>query len=423
MNASVAADHQIPAETARILTDPKAYADGRIYEAYRWLRAHEPLGVAKSDGYDPFWVVAKHADLMEASRRNDDFLNGARSSTLVTQEADAHARATPRVLRTLINMDAPDHPKFRLLTQAWFAPKNLRRLDGEIRAIARNLIDKMAAAGEFDFVDLVALHYPLYVLLCIFGAPLEDEPRILRLTQQILGASDPELARDGEVDLKKHQANPAAVAEFLQYFQGLAQARRQQPTEDLATVLAHAEIDGRPISPMDMMGYYMIVATAGHDTTSSSLAGTLEALITNPAELKKVQADPALIASLVDEGIRWTTPVKDFMRTASRDTVLGGREIKQGDWLMLCYASANRDEDVFEAPDAFRVDRANNRHIAFGYGGHLCIGQHLAKMELRIFFEELLPRLKSIEAAGEAAWIESYFINGPKRLPIRVRID
>jgi cytochrome P450 len=174
---------------------------------------------------------------------------------------------------------------------------------------------------------------------------------------------------------------------------------------------------------MDMMGYYMIVATAGHDTTSSSLAGTLEALIANPAELTKVQDDASLIAGLVDEGIRWTTPVKDFMRTASRDTVLGGRAIKQGDWLMLCYASANRDEDVFDAPDAFRVDRADNKHIAFGYGGHLCIGQHLAKMELRIFFEELLPRLKSIEAAGESAWIESYFINGPKRLPIRVRID
>jgi cytochrome P450 len=423
MTAPAAADHRLPAEISNLLTNPKAYADGQIYEAYRWLRAEEPLGMAKSEGYDPFWVVARHADIMEASRRNDDFLNGARSSTLVTQEADAAAQAKPRVLRTLISMDAPDHPKFRLLTQSWFMPKNLRRLESGIRAIARGLVDQMAAAGELDFVDLVALHYPLYVLLSIFGAPLEDEPRILRLTQQILGASDPELARDGEVDLKKHAANPAAVAEFLQYFQGLAEARRRQPAEDLATVIAHAEIDGQPISPMDMMGYYMIVATAGHDTTSSSLAGTVEALLNNPGELEKVQADPTLIPGLVDEGIRWTTPVKHFMRTASKDTTLGGRNIRQGDWLMLCYASANRDETIFEDPDVFRVDRTPNKHIALGYGGHLCLGQHLARMELRIFFEELLPRLKSIEPAGESAWIESYFINGPKRLPIRVKID
>ena len=172
-----------------------------------------------------------------------------------------------------------------------------------------------------------------------------------------------------------------------------------------------------------MMGYYMIVATAGHDTTSSSLAGTLEALLNNPAQLQTVQTSPSLIPSLVDEGIRWTTPVKHFMRTASKDTTLGGRSVRQGDWLMLCYASANRDEMVFDDPDVFRIDRDSNKHIALGYGGHLCLGQHLAKMELRIFFEELLPRLKSIEPAGESAWIESYFINGPKRLPVRVKID
>jgi cytochrome P450 len=414
--------HQIPLEKANILADPKAYADGSVQDVHRWLRRNEPLGVASPDGFDPFWVATRHEDVMEASRRNDDFLNGARSSTLLTREADRAAHERPRVLRTLINMDAPDHPKFRLLTQSWFMPKNLRLLEGNIRAIARGMAEKMAAAGgECDFVDLVALHYPLLVILSLLGAPTSDEPRVLQLTQQVLGASDPELAREGKAEFQTNQANQAAVGEFLQYFESLVADRRKNPTGDLASVIAHAEIDGEPLSPIDMMGYFMIVATAGHDTTSFSTGGTMLALAENPGEFRKVKADPSLVPLLIDEGIRWTTPVKDFMRTASRDTTLAGREIKKGDWLMLSYLSANRDEAVFDDPYIFRADRQPNRHVAFGHGGHLCLGQHLARMEMRILLEELLPRLDSLELAGEPARVESFFISGPKRLPIRYK--
>jgi cytochrome P450 len=416
-------EHQIPTETANIIADPKAYADGRIYDAHRWLRGNQPLGLAAPEGFDPFWVVTRHADVLEAGRRNDDFLNGARSSTLLTQAAARAAAAKPRALRTLIHMDAPDHPKFRMLTQSWFMPKNLRMLEGQIRAIARGLVDRMADAGEAcDFVDLVALHYPLMVIMGLFGAPQADEPRILELTQQVLGGSDPDLAREGQADFREHQANQAAVGEFLQYFDSLVADRRKRPTEDLASLIAHAEIDGQPLSHIDMMGYFMIVATAGHDTTSFSSGGALWALSQHPGEFQKLKADLSLIPWLVEEAIRWTTPVKHFMRTAARDTNLAGRSIRQGDWLMLSYASANRDEAVFEDPFAFRVDRQPNRHAAFGYGGHLCLGQHLARMEMRILFEELLPRLASLEPAGEAALVESFFISGPKRLPIRYRL-
>ena len=167
------------------------------------------------------------------------------------------------------------------------------------------------------------------------------------------------------------------------------------------------------------MGYYIIVATAGHDTTSSSTAGALWGLAQNPDQLAKVKADPSLIPGLVDESIRWITPVKTFMRTAMEDTEIAGRKMSKGDWLMLCYASGNRDEAVFDAPNDFRVDRSPNKHLAFGYGAHLCLGQHLAKMEMRILWEELLPRLKSVELAGEPAMSQSVFVNGPKRLPIR----
>ena len=191
----------------------------------------------------------------------------------------------------------------------------------------------------------------------------------------------------------------------------------------LRTLIANSKIDGEPISHFEAMSYYIIVATAGHDTTSSSTAGAIWGLAQNPAELAKLHADPKLIPGLVDESIRWITPVKNFMRTAMEDTEIGGRKLSKGDWLMLCYASGNRDEDVFDSPNDFRVDRSPNKHLAFGYGAHLCLGQHLAKMEMRILWEELIPRLKSLELAGVPAMSQAVFVNGPKRLPIRFKMD
>jgi hypothetical protein len=184
-------------------------------------------------------------------------------------------------------------------------------------------------------------------------------------------------------------------------------------------VIANAKVDGEQISAFDAVSYYLIIATAGHDTTSSSTAGALWALAERPDQLAKVKADPSLIAGLVDESIRWTTPVRHFMRSSAFDTELRGVKIREGDWLMLCYPSGNRDEEVFEDPFEFRVDRSPNRHLAFGYGAHLCLGQHLAKMEMRILWEELLPRLKSVELAGQAKLSEANFVSGPKSLPIR----
>jgi len=215
----------------------------------------------------------------------------------------------------------------------------------------------------------------------------------------------------------------AVVDDFGAYFAGITANRRRYPRDDLATVIANARIDGACMPELDITSYYMIVATAGHDTTSSSTAGAIWALAQNPEQFAMVKANPDLIPGLVDEAIRWMTPVKHFMRSATADTELGGRSIAKGDWLMLCYASANRDEDVFEDPFTFRCDRRPNRHIAFGYGAHLCLGQHLAKLEMRILFEELLPRLKSIALDGEVKMTQAYFVNGPKKLPIRFELN
>jgi cytochrome P450 len=428
MGVMTAADHRIPKAVADVLAQPAAYADGRLHGTYRWLRANEPLGVADIDGVDPFWVVTRHADILEISRQNDLFHNGDRSPTMVSQDADKRVRemmgGSPHLLRTLIHMDAPDHPKYRALTQGWFMPQNLRRLEDQIRVIAKAAVEKMAATGgRCEFVQEVALHYPLHVIMSILGVPPEDEGRMLKLTQELFGAADPELARDAETPPAERKFDMSVIVDFSNYFRALSEARRAKPTDDLASVIANSQIDGQPISDLEAMSYYIIVATAGHDTTSSSTAGALWALAENPGELAKVKADLSLIPSLVDESIRWTTPVKTFMRTATADVEFAGRSLKKGDWLMLCYASGNRDEAVFDDPDHFHADRKPNRHLAFGYGAHLCLGQHLAKMEMRILWEELLPRLSNLALDGVPAMSEATFVNGPKRLPIRFEMS
>ena len=417
----------IPPDIAKTVLDPKAYgADTPVHDAFRWLRANNPLGVARLEGIEPTWLVTRHADILEISRQNDLFHSGDKSATFTTLEGDAAVRAmtggSPHLVRTLVQMDAPDHPKYRLLTQSWFLPQNIRKLEDSIRVIARAHVDHMASlGGECDFVKDVALTFPLRVIMHILGVPQADEPRMLKLTQELFSPSDPELARETDAvgGADSVEGLQATIADFFMYFKQITDARKAVPGEDLATVIANGTIDGEPISEFEAMSYYVIVATAGHDTTSSSTAGAIWGMCQYPEAFAKVKADPALIPGLVDEAIRWTTPVKHFMRSATADTEIGGQKIAKDDWMMLCYASGNRDEAVFDDPDVFDPARKPNRHLAFGYGAHLCLGQHLAKMEMRILFEELMPRLKSLAFAGTPSRAEANFVGGPKRLPIR----
>jgi len=412
------------------VVDPKAHADpARLDAAFAWLRANEPLARAELEGFDPFRIVTKHADILEVSRDNALFPYGDFPSTLAPHQAverGREARAAGRpLLYTLVQMDEPDHMKYRALTQAWFMPQNIRKLEGRIRELAREAVGRMeAAGGTCDFVNEVALHYPLRVIMEIMGVPREDEPRMLKLTQELFGATDPDLRRktEGATPEARQAEMQATMMDFFNYFNALTEDRRARPRDDVASTIANAVIDGQPISAFDCTSYYLIVATAGHDTTSSSTAGAMWALAERPAELAKVRGDMGLAPRLVDESIRWTTPVRHFMRMAAADTELRGQRVAKGDWLMLCYPSGNRDEEVFDDPYEFRADRSPNRHLAFGYGAHLCLGQHLAKMEMRILWEELLPRLKSVELAGEAKLSEANFVNGPKALPVRYEL-
>jgi cytochrome P450 len=411
--------------------DPKAYADDSVHDAFRWLRANQPLGKVELEGLYPFWMVTRHADILEVSRQNQLFHSGDMPTTFTTREADEAVRkmtgGSPHLVRTLVQMDAPDHPKYRVMSQSWFLPQNIRKLEDRIRQIAREHVDHMAAlGGECDFVNAIALYYPLRVIMEILGVPPEDEPRMLKLTQELFGAQDPEMNRDGKEAMGTPEAMAAiqsVIADFFMYFKGITDDRKANPQGDLASVIANGQLDGVPINDFEAMSYYVIVATAGHDTTSSSTAGAVWGLAANPAEFAKVKADPSLIPSMVDEAIRWMTPVKHFMRSATEDAEIGGQKIAKGDWMWLAYPSGNRDEAVFSDPDAFHADRQEGKHLAFGYGAHLCLGQHLAKMEMRILFEELLPRLESLELAGEPKLAQANFVSGPKTLPIRYRMS
>jgi cytochrome P450 len=425
------ATHDTPAPIASRLVDPQAYAEAlQLQEDFRWLRSNLPVSLATVSSFDPFWVITKHADISEISRQNAIFHNGERPPTLVDRIAQATVRkltGRQHLVRSLVQMDAPDHPKYRALTQAWFTHANLKKLEQRIRTIARSHVERMlASGGQCDFVSDVAADYPLRVIMEILGVPPEDEARMLVLTQQLFGSQDPELNRSRQASMDMEQLArqlQAVVADFSDYFRKLTLARRAEPRDDVATVIANGQIDGRPIDDFEAMSYYIIIATAGHDTTSSSTCGAMWALCEQPGELAKLRANPELIPGLVEEAVRWTVPVQHFMRTAMQDYPLRDAVIRAGDWLMLCYLSGNRDEEVFEEPFKFRSDRNPNKHISYGTGAHACLGQHLARMEMRILFEELIPRLASVELTGTPRRSASNFVSGPKTLPIRFALS
>ena len=423
---------KIPQRLGRLITSPKAYAkQTSLLAGLRWLRANLPLGLVESEDFDPFWMVTKHADVVEIIRQHDLFHSGDRAHTLVPRASDDMARTltggSPHPIRTLVHMDEPDHSKYRRITQSWFTQQGIKSLEDRIRSIARASIDRMAERGSAcDFVRDVAIHYPLHVLMQILGVPAEDEPLMLKLTQELFASEDADLGhgKTAAGDPARHAKELfRLLGEFQAYFVPLMERRRHTPTNDLASVIANAEIDGKPINHFEAVSYYVIIAAAGHDTTSSSISGGLWALCENMQEFHKLKEDAGLIPRLVEEAVRWTTPVHHIMRTSTADMELRGRRIAKGDWLMLCYLSANRDEEAFDQPDRFLLHRNTSHSAIFGQGIHACLGQHLARLEMRIFFEELLSRLAWIEIAGRPRRSASIFIGGPKSLPIRFRMN
>jgi cytochrome P450 len=400
-------------EAANVLADPQAYADeAKLHAALTHLRTNAPVSWVDVPDYQPFWAVTKHADVMEIERANMLFTNSPRS-VLMTLEADAEQAAIG--VSTLIHMDDPQHRAVRAIGADWFRPKAMRALKERIDELAKRYVDHMLAVGpKCDFVQEVAVNYPLYVIMSMLGMPESDFPRMLKYTQELFGNDDAEFQRG---TTKAEQLG--VLLEMFEHFNALTAARRESSTEDLASAISNAKIDGEPLSDIDTVSYYLIVATAGHDTTSATISGGLHALIENPDQLQRLKDYPELMPLATEEMIRWVTPVKEFMRTAREDTTIRGVPIAEGESVLLSYPSANRDEEVFDEPFRFDVGRDPNKHVAFGYGVHFCLGAALARMEVSSFFSELLPRLDSIELTGDPEHTATIFVGGLKHLPIR----
>ena len=406
-------------EAGQVFVTPSAYADEKyFYEACSVLREHSPVHYVENDKFNSFYAVTRHSDVMSIEVRTSIFLNEPRP-VLGDKASDQRAAEQGNLLRTLIHVDDPEHRALRGVTSDWFLPKSLQRLESRLQSLSVASVNKMAEMGnECDFARNIAMPLPLNVILTILGLPESDYPRMLQLTQELFGSADEEMQRG-----PSGQDLIAVVSDFFAYFTELTHARRRDPQDDLTSVVANAIIDGQPLTDMQTISYYVIAATAGHDTTSASMAGGMLALIENPSQLQLLKKHPELINSAVDEMIRWVTPVKHFMRTATEDAVVGDTNIRAGESVLLSYPSANRDERVFDNPNTFDITRSPNKHLSFGFGVHYCLGAMLARMELKAFFTELIPRLDNIELNGEPALMKTIFVGGLKRLPVKYSVS
>ena len=403
---------------------PETYANEKeLHDIFTFMRKEDPVSWVEPNQFRPFWAITKHEDIIEIEKQNELFINDPRTTLMDIPTEDAIKEFTGGshlLVRSLVHMDNPDHQLYRSLTQKWFAPPNLESLKKDIRNIAKEYVNKMVDHGnECDFAKDVAIFYPLRVIMSILGVPKEDEPRMLRLTQELFGGRDEDMIRDES----ETSSESNTITDFFEYFNALTEDRRKNPTNDVSSVIANAKINNEQLGHLEAMSYYIIIATAGHDTTSSSTAGGILALIENPDQLLKLKNNPSLMTSAVEETIRWVTPVKNFFRTATQNYDLKDREIKKDDSILLCYPSGNRDEEIFADPFKFKVDRSPNRHLAFGHGAHLCLGKYLAKIEMEIFYEELFKKIDNIQLNGEPEWVKASFVSGLKSLPIKYTLQ
>jgi cytochrome P450 len=330
------------------------------------------------------------------------------------QQEQAEASGMP-LPASLVQLDGAKHKDHRAVTTDWFKPAVVGSRQERIEQIAQEYVDKMRDLGDrCDFAADIAQPYTLHVIMEIYGVPEEDEPLMRALTQGIFGAADPEFGGDDP-----QAAMLTSIMQFIQYFGELTVDRQANPRDDLASVIANAMIDGAPIGDVERLWYYIIVATAGHDTTSYGLSGGMEALLRTPGQLFDLAGDPDKVVRATEEIIRWTTPVRHFLRYTNQATSLCGVDLDEGDRVLLSYPSANRDETTFTDAMTFDINRTDaDRQLSFGAGVHFCLGAHFARREIRTMITKLSEQLASVELAGTPSWSESHFVSGVKHLPI-----
>jgi cholest-4-en-3-one 26-monooxygenase len=388
--------------------DQDVYVKGVPHDRFRVLRAEAPVYFHPEPGGPGFWAVTKYEDVVSVSKNPQTFSSYRGGTNIQDYPPDN----LDMIRMLMLNMDPPQHNKFRRLTSTGFTPRMIARMEEYIRRSSAAIIDEVAQRGECDFVTSIAAELPLQVIADIMGIPKEDRHKVFDWSNRLIGFDDPEF----QTSLEDAQV---AAAEIWGYANELAEGRVGKEGKDLVTVLINAEIDGERLTEMEFDAFFLLLAVAGNETTRNLISGGMMALMEHPEQRARLIADPSLIPSGVEEMLRWVTPVMHFRRTATKDTELRGQKIKEGDKVVIYYTSANRDEDVFQNPDVFDVGRSPNEQIAFGIGQHSCLGLNLARLEIRLIFEEILRRMPDIELSGPIRRLRSNFINGYKSIPVK----
>ena len=407
-----------PAEPYAHLVDADYYEQvGYPHEDWRVLRERYPVHFVERASGDSFWALTKQREIATVGRQPEIFS----SEMPIVRDQELIDHGPSDLPKQLITLDPPTHAKYRALVAKRMTPRKVAKLHDEIESIAVDILRDLEEHEETgcDFVDVVAAPLPIAVIAHLLGVPMDDWRQLYKWTNESAGAFDPENRREGET---AQETMTRAMTEQFGYFAELRDERLKNPQDDLVTLLAQATVDGEPLPVMDVLSFYQILIAAGNETTRNATSGGLHALIEHPDQLRRVQQDPSLVKSTVEEVLRWTSPIIHFARTATQDTEVGGQQIREGEVVSLFYPSANRDEEVWEDPDTFRVDRQKNPHIAFGVGEHYCLGAHVARLELEVIFRHLLPRLEEVEIAGPVDRLRSHLIGGIKRLPIRYQL-
>jgi cytochrome P450 len=391
---------------AASVLDPDTFVAGAPFDALTRLRANAPVHPVQLPGLPRAWLLTKHADVRLVSRDTETFTS-SKGNTLVEVEAAPTSALLPGI-------DPPRHAHYRKLINQGFTVRNVQRLEPHMRQVARDIVTDITAKGEFDAVPDISAEMSLQVIADVLGVPAEDRMEVFRWSNAIgsLGIEDPDYAPGPE-------ALGKAAAEMFSYCGELVAHRRKHGlTDDILSALLAAEVDGEKLNRDQLNEFFLLLAIAGNETTRNTLSHGILALAQHPEQQALLAREPEAVKPAVEELLRWSTPVMHFRRTTTRDVAIGGQQIPAGDWVLLHYLSANRDEEVFDRADEFDVTRPDAGHAAFGGGGvHFCLGAQLARLELRVMLEELYAKVPGLTVTGPPDRLRSSFFHGIKRLP------
>jgi cholest-4-en-3-one 26-monooxygenase len=389
-------------------------AHGYPHPEWKYLREHAPVFWYEGrSNVDPFWAITKHADIIELSKQPELFENAPQLAVFPNEMPEPEEQPA----RHLLNMDPPDHGRYRRVAAKQFTPRTVRDLAPHVEEMTREILDAAAERGHGDFVADISAPITIGVIADMLGVPQSDRPLLFRWTNEVIAPTDPEYQHG-----LPQETLERARLELFAYFKNLSDERRKRAGKDIVSAVVNGQVNGKPLPDFELLSYYLLLVVAGNETTRNAMTGGMLAFLENPGEWEKLRRDPGLLDSAVEEIVRWTSPVIQFTRTPTRDYVLRGQTIRAGQPACLFYPSANRDEDVFPDGDVFRIDREPNDHIAFGRGEHVCLGAHLARLELRTAFRHLLERLEHAELAGPVERARSSFVGGIKRAPMRWKL-